>query len=62
MYGVVIACLMKSVIWSYSAQLNEHRPASEVQGLSSQRLYTILGAMSRTTVRASRFKSAIIPT
>ena len=43
MYGVVIACLMKSVIWSYSTQLNEHRPASEVQGLSSQRLYTIAG-------------------
>jgi len=43
MYGVVIACLMKSVIWSYSAQLNEHRPASEVQGLSSQRLYAIAG-------------------
>ena len=27
----------------YSAQLNEHRPATEVQGLTAQRLYTIAG-------------------
>ena len=38
----------------YTATIDTSRPASEVQGLTSQLLYTIAGRTERTTARASR--------